>query len=268
MAVAVVTAVLLVARAPIHRFVKGVLTDDELNHLLVLAVATLLILPLMPDAAIGPYQAIRPRALWLVVIVVMSISAAGHVLVRLLGNRWGLPLVGLLGGFVSSIATIGAMGTRASRAPALLRPAVAGAVLSALGTVVQLAMVLAVTHLATLRALTPPLLCAGAAALAYGALVMWRTVREPAETLADQGNAFSLKTALVLALVLALVSVFSAGLSQTYGAAGLAAATALAGFADTHAPAVAVAALAGSGAIAVQAAALPILMAFTTNTHS
>lgn len=267
-ALGVTVAVVLVVRGPIHHFVQSVLTDKELKDLLLLAVATLLILPLMPDRPIGPYGAIHPRALWLVVILVMSIAAAGHVALRLFGSRWGLPLAGLLGGFVSSTATIGAMGTRARDAPALLLPAVAGAVLSTVGTMVQMAMVLAATNLATFRAMALPVICAGAVALAYGLLMTWRTLREPGEAHADQGAAFSLWTALALAGVLALVSLISAGLSQAYGQAGLAAATALAGFADTHAPAVSVAALVGSGAIAVDTASLPILLAMTTNTLS
>ncbi len=267
-AVAVSIAVLLVARTPIHRFVNGVLTDKELNDLLLLAVATLLILPLMPDRSLGPYGAIHPRALWLVVILVMSIAAAGHVALRMLGSRWGLPLVGLLGGFVSSTATIGAMGARVRHAPALMRPAVAGAVLSTVATMVQMGMVLAVTSLPTLRALALPLFCAGAVALAYAGLLTWRSLREPFAAPADAGQAFSLKAALALAGVLALVSILAAGLSQTYGQAGLLAATALAGFADTHAPAVSVATLVGSGALTADHAALPILLAMTTNTIS
>lgn len=267
-ALGVTVAVLLVVRGPIHHFVQSVLTDKELKDLLLLAVATLLILPLMPDRSIGPYGAIHPRALWLVVILVMTIAAAGHVALRVFGSRWGLPLAGLLGGFVSSTATIGAMGTRARDAPALLLPAVAGAVLSTVGTMVQMALVLAATNLATFRAMALPIVCAGAVALAYGLLVTWRTLREPGDVRADQGAAFSLWTALALAGVLALVSLISAGLSQAYGQAGLAAATALAGFADTHAPAVSVAALVGSGAIAVDTATLPILLALTSNTLS
>ncbi len=267
-ALAVVAAVLLVAREPLHRFVRQVLTEEELKHLLVLAVATLLVLPLMPEAPVGPYQALHPRALWLVVVLVMSISAAGHVALRLLGSRWGLPLVGLLGGFVSSTATIGAMGSRARRAPAVLQPAVAAAVLSTLATLLQMAMVLAVTSMATLRAMTLPLLLGGGMALVYGLLVTWRSWHEPADAPADLGQAFSLKAALLLAGVLALVSVVSAGVSQVYGAAGLAATAALAGFADTHAPAVSVAALVSSGAIVVDNASLPILLALTSNTLS
>jgi uncharacterized membrane protein (DUF4010 family) len=111
-----------------------------------------------------------------------------------------------------------------------------------------------------------PLVCAGTVALAYGALAAWRTLHQRGEAPAHLGDAFSPKTALILAGVLALVSLISAALSQAYGQAGLAAATALAGLADTHAPAVSVATLVGSGAIKVDAATLPILLALTTNT--
>lgn len=265
-ALGVTAAVLLAAREPIHKFVRGVLTDRELQDLLLLAVATLLILPLMPQQPIGPYGAIHPRALWLVVILVMAIGAAGHVTLRVLGSRWGLPLTGLLGGFVSSTATIGAMGTRARQAPSLLQPAVAGAVLSTVATMLQMAALLAATNLATLRAMALPLACAGTVALAYGVLATWRTLRQRGEAPTHLGDAFSPKTALILAGVLALVSLISAALSQAYGQAGLAAATALAGLADTHAPAVSVATLVSSGAIKVDAATLPILLALTTNT--
>ena len=268
-AVAAVVAVLLAARDPIHQFVHGWLTEQELHDLLVLAVATLLVLPLMPDQPIDPWGALKPRALWLVVILVMSIAAAGHVALRVLGNRWGLPLIGLTGGFVSSTATIGAMGTRARNNPTLAQAAVAGAVLSTVGTVVQMALLLAVTSLPTLRVMALPLLGAGGVALAFGGLVTWRSMRgSSGEVATDLGQAFSFKAALAMAAVLATVSLASAALSQRYGQAGLAIGAALAGLADTHAPAVSVAALVASGAVDVKGAPLPILLALTTNTLS
>lgn len=267
-AVAAVVAALLAARDPIHQFVHGWLTEQELHDLLVLAVATLLVLPLMPDQPIDPWGALQPRALWLVVILVMSIAAAGHVALRVLGNRWGLPLVGLSGGFVSSTATIGAMGTRARNNPALAQAAVAGAVLSTVGTMVQMALLLAVTSLPTLRAMALPLLGAGGVALAFGGVATWRSMRSSGEAVTDLGRAFSFKAALGMGALLATVSLASAALSRAYGQAGLAVGAALAGLADTHAPAVSVAALVASDAIGAATAPLPILLALTTNTLS
>ena len=115
----VVVAVLLAARSALHRFVRSVLTDDELRDLLIFAAATLVVLPLLPDKPIGPYGALNLRTVWTIVILVMAVSALGYVAVRLVGPRYGLPLAGLASGFVSSSATIGAMGTRAKEEPAI-----------------------------------------------------------------------------------------------------------------------------------------------------
>jgi uncharacterized membrane protein (DUF4010 family) len=69
------------------------------------------------------------------VVLVMAIRAAGYVAVRMLGARFGLPIAGLASGFISSTATIGAMGARATKAPDVLAAAVAGAVLSSVATI-------------------------------------------------------------------------------------------------------------------------------------
>ena len=61
---AVVAAILLSAKEPIHGFVLGVVTKDELNDFLILSGATLIILPLMPNATMGPFAAINPHNLW------------------------------------------------------------------------------------------------------------------------------------------------------------------------------------------------------------
>ena len=119
----VVVAVLLAARSALHRFVLAVLTDEELRSLLIFAAATLVVLPLLPDHPIGPYGALNLHTIWIVVILVMAVSALGYIAVRLVGARFGLPLAGLAAGFISSVATIGSMGARARKDPELLKPA-------------------------------------------------------------------------------------------------------------------------------------------------
>ena len=133
----VIVAGLLTARTAIHRFVRSVLTEEEVHDGLIFAAATLVVLPLLPDKPLGPYGALNPRTIWIVVVLVMAVSALGYIAVRIVGARFGLPLAGLASGFVSSIATISAMGARATRSGELLRPAAAGAVLSTVATIVQ-----------------------------------------------------------------------------------------------------------------------------------
>lgn len=265
--VGVVVAILLAARTPLHHFVGSVLTQDEVRSGLLLAGATLVVLPLLPDQPMGPYQALNPRAIWLVVILLLAISAAGHVAVRALGVRFGLPLAGLAAGFVSSTAAIGAMAGRAAKAPELLAGAVAGAVLSTVATIVQLAVLLAAISPPTLHAMTGPLICAGLAAAAYGAVFTLQAFRQPpAEEHADPGEAFSLSSALVFAAMLSAILVASAALTAQFGGAGAAVGAAAGGLVDAHAAAISMASLVASGHMVPNAAVLPILLGLTSNT--
>jgi uncharacterized membrane protein (DUF4010 family) len=259
-------AVLLAGRTRLHSFVGSVLTADELEAALVLGAASLVVLPLLPDRTLGPFDAINPRTVWMLVILVLAIGAAGHVAVRALGARFGLAVAGLASGFASSSATIGAMGARAAKAPEMLPAAVAGAVLSTVATIVQLAAVLAAISLPTLQAMALPLACAGAAAVAYGGVFTLRGLRAPEADGADPAPAISLRSALTFGAILAAVLVASAALQRWFGAAGAVAAAGVAGLVDAHAGAISAAALTSSGALQTSDAVLPILAAISTNT--
>lgn len=267
-ALAVGVAILLAARQRMHHFVRRVLTEQELNDALVLAAATLVVLPLIPDRHIGPYAAINPRTAWTIVVLMLAIGAAGHIAMRTLGPRFGLAAAGLASGFVSSTATIGSMGERARNDPALLPPAVAGAVLSTVATILQAAAVLAAASLDTLRALALPLACAGITAVAYGALYTLRSARHEAPERKDHGRAFNPGTALLFALAISGVTLLSAALVDWLGRTGLLAAAALTGLADAHSTAASAASLAASGTISAADAVLPVLLGLTTNTVS
>jgi uncharacterized membrane protein (DUF4010 family) len=262
----VVVAVLLAARSALHRFVRSVLTDDELRDLLILAAAALVVLPLLPDHPVGPYGALNLRTVWTIVILVMVVGALGYVAVRVVGPRYGLPLAGLASGFISSSATIGAMGARSAREPDLMLPAVAGAVLSSVATIAQLVILIGATSVAALQALWLPLALSGAAAILYGGgFTLW-ALRQKTRNDETKGSAFSLKTALGFATLLAVVLVVSAAAQDWFGEAGVLVAALLAGFADAHSPAVSAASLVADNRLTPQQAIIPVLAALTTNT--
>jgi uncharacterized membrane protein (DUF4010 family) len=266
--VAVTLAALLASRTRLHHFVGSVLTERELTDGLIFAGATLVVLPLLPDQQIGPYGALNPRSIWIIVILVMAISAAGYILVRILGNRFGLAIAGLASGFISSVATIGAMGSRGKTTPAVLGAAVAGAVLSTVATIVQMCAVLAATSMAVLRELSIPLLFAGLAAASYGAFFTIKALRGTEQVDSQAGHAFNFSSAIILALTLSGILVASAALRENFGEIGVIVGAALAGFADTHSAAVSIASLVASGKMNAADAISPILAALSTNTIS
>ncbi len=264
-ALAVSAAILLSAKEPIHGFVLGVLTKEELNDFLILAGSTLIILPLIPNATMGPFDAINPRNLWMIVIMVMAIGALGHLALRLIGARIGLPLVGVASGFISSIATISAMGHRSRETPSLSDSAVAGAVLSSFSTILQMTLILAAISQATLHALAMPLIFGGVAILACGGFLTLNAMNQPVPDATEVTQSFSVKTAFYMAGLIALVLVASAALNQWFGQTGLVIGSALVGLVDAHSPVVSIASLVVSHQIDLGNAALPILAAFSLN---
>lgn len=265
---AVTVAVLLASRTRLHRFVRSVLTEEEVNDILIFAGATLVVLPLVPDRPMGPYGALNPHSIWILVVLVMAISGAGYIAVRLLGTRFGLPVAGLASGFVSSTATIAAMGARAKTTDGVMTAAVAGAVLSTVATIAQMAIVLGATSWPTLRTLSISLAGAGLTAVIYGAIFTIRALRQQAGGEAEGGRAFNPVTAIVFALTLSCIMVAAAALQQWLGENGVILAAALAGFVDTHSAAISVATLVASGKITPADTVLPILAGLSTNTIS
>jgi uncharacterized membrane protein (DUF4010 family) len=267
-AIAVAVTVLLYTKAWLHNLVISVISKDELDDALIFAAATLVILPLVPNRQMGPYLALNPHSIWIVIVLVMAISAAGYVAIRLFGAKYGLPLAGAISGFISSTATIGAMGSRAKKSKDLLAACVAGAVLSTVATIAQMTLVIAATSVPTLISLSGPLLLAGGTALAYGVVLTLLAAHNAGSSAAQTGGVFSLKTALAFGVILAIILVISAGLQERFGSAGVLIAALVAGLIDTHAAAISVATLVASGKVTPQDAILPILAALTSNTLS
>jgi uncharacterized membrane protein (DUF4010 family) len=201
----------------------------------------------------------------MIVILIMSISAGGYVSLRLMGARIGLPITGLASGFVSSAATISAMGARVAKAPSLLWGAVAGAVLSTVATIVQMTVILTATSQATMSALWLSLACAGVSAIGYGVIFTLIALRQTAPEAVDLGQPVSIKTALLFAATVSSVMLLTAALQQWLGNEGVIVAAAVAGFADTHSAAVAVASQVANGKLSANDAVLPILASLTTN---
>ncbi len=268
-ALAVIVAMLLAFRSTTHNWVRNVLTDEEVRDGLLLAAAALVILPLTPTEPIDPWGVVQPRKLWMLAVLVMAINALGYVALRALGAKTGLAVAGLLSGFVSSTATIGAMGARTKSQPELHKGAVAGAAASSVATVIQLAIVVGLVSIPTLRILLPSLIAAGLAAIIYAGIFARRSFREvTAAEDAPKGGPFEIKTAIVFVLVVGITLLISALLTQWLGDRGLMLAAGVAGFTDAHAPAISSASLAASGRTQAEFAALAILVGFSTNTVS
>jgi len=100
---AVVAGAVLAYKRSLHGMVEKISWDDVFAGLR-LALATFVVLPLLPHEAIDPWGALKPYSLWLLVILISSLSLIGYVATIWLGNQRGAAVTGLAGGLVSSTA--------------------------------------------------------------------------------------------------------------------------------------------------------------------
>lgn len=254
----VVVTGLLAARDPMHRFARDWLQAGELRDGLILCALALVAVPLLPDRALwGP--ALNPRTIATLLVLLLVIQALAHVARRLLQARHALVLSSLAAGFVSSTATIATLGMQVREGAAPARAQAGAALLSCVGTLVQLLAVAAAVQPLWLAALWLPALGGVSVVACWGAWLVRSDVSVRKVTLTKQDTRmFSLRTAAVVALLLGGIQAAVHGLSLWWGAAGLVAGVLLGALVDLHAAAAAV--MVQSPPAAGQAALLQALM--------
>jgi uncharacterized membrane protein (DUF4010 family) len=265
-ALGVVATVVLASKSKLHSFVREALTEQELHDLLLLMAAAFVVLPLLPDEPIDPWGAINFRKLWFLVIAVMTVSSAGYVALRAFGSRLGLVLAGLAGGFVSSTATIAAMGDRARTMPKQCASFASAALASNVGTIIQLAVVLGTLSPTLLKQAAWPLAAAGAVALGAALVAGWRALSAPSGQAELLGRRpFEPKHVLGFVAILGTVMLLAAIARSQLGEASLAWVLAASGLADVHAAAASAAQLVASGNVQIQTGLVGVLAALASN---
>ena len=261
----VMVAAVLAYKQPLHGIVQKLDRDDVYAGLRLL-IATFIVLPLLPDRPIDPWGALNPSSLWMLVLLISSLSLVGYVATRLLGAHRGIPLTGLTGGLVSSTAVTLAF-ARQSRvaAYASATPALASGILLA-WTVMFVRVVIEV--MVVNRALLPRLIVPFAAMAAAAAAFAWYLRMRAGKSVQAEGvplrNPFSLTAAAKFAAFFALV-LLVVKLVQTYAPdRGVYFVAALAGTTDVDAITLSMAQYAKSGDATVAVNAITI--ATLTNT--
>lgn len=257
-------AILLHLKDRLHRVAKW-LTDDDLRAVMQFAAVTLIVLPVLPDADIGPFNALNPRDIWLMVVLVVGISLAAYLVHRVLGPNRGTLVAGLLGGLISSTATTAAF-SRAAKSQPDSAPAAAAAIALASAVIYpRVAAELAVVAPAVWTQLAWPL---GVMLLLTGLLaaLILAYCRRQRTTLDSVRNPSQLKNALFFAGLFALVTLAAATATHFWGSRGTLGVAAISGLTDLDAITLTVGRQAAAGSIAPAQASAAILIAVASNT--
>ena len=247
----------------------------ELTATLKFLVIVLIVLPLLPDSELDPYGAFNPFKVGVLVVLISGISFVGYFLTRILGERRGLGLTGVLGGLTSSTAVTAAMAAQAREQPRLRLICAFSTIVANATMFVRVPVVVGIISLDLMLRVVWSLGTMAAAA-AVASAVLWmlagRSRSEAAER--DDGperaeveleNPFSIGPALKFASFFVVI-LFAARLGQRFfGDAGLFLASALSGLADVDAITLSIAEQGRSGTLELDVGALGITIAVVSN---
>ncbi|RWD22840.1 MAG: DUF4010 domain-containing protein [Mesorhizobium sp.] len=222
-------AAVLASRGILHGLLKR-LTWIELRSALILAVMTAIVLPLLPNRTLDPWGGFNPWEVWFLTVLMASISFAGYVAIRILGNTRGLLVSSLAGAIVSSTAVTLALARSATSASNPL-PLAGAASLEAMVSVLRVCVVVVIIEPSVAPAVVIPAIAAAITFALCGAFLMARNSRE-SENKAPTRNPFELGPLLLFALLFAVVATASAALAAQFGGRGLLASSAFAGTFD------------------------------------
>ncbi|MBK8816632.1 MAG: MgtC/SapB family protein [Methylococcaceae bacterium] len=228
---AVVIALLLSFKPLLHGWMNK-LEQLELEATLKLLLISVVMLPILPDRGFGPWEIFNPYLIWWMVVLIAGISYLGYFSIKIVGDKHGPVLTGLLGGLVSSTAVTLNL-ARLSKGNPAMRNAFSAGILTACATMFVRSLVLASIVNRDLLAILLPALSITSIATYLLAFILWRRMNDferkndfPLE------NPFQLGVAIKFAVFLIAILFLSRLLKDLYGNTGTYALAALSGIAD------------------------------------
>ncbi len=261
---AAIVMAILSFKTPLHRAVARV-SEDDIYATAKFVILALVVLPLLPNRTMGPLDVLNPYNVGMMVVLIAGVGFVGYVATRVVGERKGLAVTGLLGGLVSSTAVAFSLAAHAGANPALI-PSAAGAIMTAASTMfLRVLAIVVLVDFDLVPALLAPLGVMSLAGYAASALlyVGQPAARADGEEVVHR-NPFALSLALRFGLLYAAVILGAQAARFYFGDQGLYLASVLAGLTDVDAIALSVAQFHQEG-LAERPAATAITLATMTN---
>lgn len=267
-ALGIATAVLLSLKLETDRLVQA-LTREDIFSALKLAVISAIILPVLPNQAIGPppFDVLNPFKIWLIVVFISAINFLGYVLIKIIGPEQGIGLTGLLGGMVSSTSVTLSLSERSRRDAWLARSFSLAIIIAWTVMFARVIIYVGILSWPLLAEIWLPLAAAGLLGLGY-TWILSRSKNIPAESKEKMefSNPLDLWAAIKFGLIYAVILLVARSAQLYWGDTGILLSSVLAGLADVDAITLSLTELTQSNEIGLEIAGLAVVLAAMSNT--
>ena len=226
-------AVLLHWKMLLHQTTSR-LEQSDLKQIMQFVLLSMVILPVLPDKAYGPYQVLNPHLIWLMVVLIVGINVGGYIVYKFIGETAGIALGGVVGGLISSTATTVSYSRRSALAPEGSRSAALVILIASSVVFVRILFIMAVVGPGFFQSAFAPV---AVATLFTGilSLAFWFLGRRGTGSMPAHSNPSELKSALLFGLIFAVVLLATAWARDIYGQQGIYVVGAISGLTDVDA---------------------------------
>ncbi|MBY0225939.1 MAG: DUF4010 domain-containing protein [Hyphomicrobium sp.] len=201
----VAAAALLAFKDVLHGWV-GRISWLELRSGLLLAAMTFILLPMLPDRTIDPWNTINPFEMWLLTVMIAAISFAGYIAIKAVGDEAGIVMTGIAGGLASSTAVTVTLAEMAKEHPEKVSPLTSGALFASATMAARVLVVVAAVGTSVLPKIALPIGVGGLALLGIAFYFLKQNTNGVERSRLKLTNPFELKTVLKFGLLLTAIT--------------------------------------------------------------
>ena len=227
-----VTTVLLHFKEELHTKIKKI-GEGDLKAIVQFILISMVILPVLPDQTYDRYESLNPRDVWWMVVLIVGISLFGYFIYKLIGEKAGTFLNGILGGLISSTATTFSYAKK-GKTPSAAKVAAYVILIATAVSLIRILVEIKVVAPSSFNYLVYPLAAELGVFIVLVAIFAFWKGKEKAEQL-EQKNPAELKGAIIFGLLYAAISFISAFAKDKLGTDSLYAVSVLSGLTDMDA---------------------------------
>jgi uncharacterized membrane protein (DUF4010 family) len=269
--ITLLVVVLLYFKQALHRFAHKV-EKVELYDTLKFVAIVFVILPLLPNRTFGPLDVLNPYEIWLLVVLISSISFASYVAIKSIGPKKGIGMGGFLGGLISSTAVALSFSELSKKSSKIVNPIVFAILIASSAMFFRVLFTISVLNMDLLPHLLLPLGLTGLVGLLFAAYYWFSEERQSMTHISAKDlnlqSPFRLGSALQFGLLFAGLLFISKFAADYFGSEGVYATAFFSGLFDVDAITVSMSELSQNGTVSAGVASWGIVIATMTNTLS
>ncbi|MEK9160384.1 MAG: MgtC/SapB family protein [Patescibacteria group bacterium] len=269
--ITLVVVMLLYFKEALHRFAHKV-EKEELYDTIKFIAIVFVILPLLPNETFGPLNVLNPYEIWLMVVLISTISFASYIAIKVVGPRKGIGVGGFLGGLISSTAVALSFSGLSKKSPKVVTPFVFAILVAASAMFFRVLVTVSVLNPELISIIALPMGVMGATGLLAAAYFWFKKEQTSYAKFSasdlDLKSPFQLRLAVKFGLIFTSLIFISKFAADYFGDDGVYLTAFFSGIFDVDAITVSMADLHRDGSVSAMTASTAIVIAALTNTLS